>query len=878
MAGYKKNAVIGIDIGTNDSICAYVGKAMVDIVQNEVSSRKTPTVVGFTDRERLLGDSAQVKMKSNFKNSIRNFRHLMGPATLSAEDQKKEKFWALCPKETTETADNSLGYEVSYKGEQRTFSATQVAGMYLNKMKETSETWCNARVNDVVVSCPSYFNDFQRQAMIDAASTAGLHCLRVMNEHCATALAYGIYRTKDFDAETPTITAFGHMGHSNFSCSIVSFTSSKLQVLAEVSDRHCAGRDMDEALIRHFSAEFEKKFGCNPLESKKALLKLEDGVGKCKKVLSANDEANIGVECLMEDEDFSSKVTREKFEELCAPLKARVEAAIDACVAKAGVEHSQIQFVEIVGGASRVPWFKEAMKAKFGGKDLATTLNADECVARGCALMAAILSPLYKVRDFKVEDQAPHAIEISWVGKEEGKEEDKDGDASMTETQKTEGGEECMKNMDVFNPDAKDKMDVKKYITWYRNGPFDLGVGYKVAEGAERKEELGRYSVDLPVSSERKKVKIEAKLNVHGMFAINQAVLVETEEYEETVREKREIPEEELQRRAEEKKAAKAAKAAEAGEEPKADEPMPDAEKKEEEKGEKKPEFEWVDVKKTKTRKKQTVLPLTFAGRHHEVPQAVKDSFLDQETKIQSETRDVKENDAKRNELESYVYDMRDKVTSGSGACSAYMKKEDQAAFGDLLMKGEDWLYDHFEATTVELCDKLQELQTVGAPVMKRFQDRADFKEYVPAFQKTIRDCRSHAQNPSADFEHIEYENKQKIVCGAEEVEKWLMQTQTAENKRELFEDPQVRVADLKVKEKELVKLTTQVMSEPKPKPAPVEEKKEEEAKPEAAEKSEAAAGDADGDAPMEAEKSPQEGNGQGEKEVPAAEATMEVD
>lgn len=300
------------------------------------------------------------------------------------------------------------------------------------------------QVYDVVISVPSYFNDFQRQAMLEASSIAGLNTLRLMNESTATALAYGIYRT--WDSEKPTITAFGHMGHSSFSLCIATFVPGRLEILAEEVSTECAGRDMDRVLMEHFAAEFKKKFGCDPLTNKKAQLKLEDACSKCKKVLSANDQAPIGIECLMEDEDLSSKISREQFEELCAPLQADCEKVIMRAIEAAGMKEfskDDFTYVEVIGGASRVPWFKQTMAKCFQieQSDLSTTLNADESVARGCALQAAILSPAYKVREFKVEDRIMNGIKIEWEGSaKDTVETDKDGDVAMGEDSQEVGG------------------------------------------------------------------------------------------------------------------------------------------------------------------------------------------------------------------------------------------------------------------------------------------------------------------------------------------------------------------------------------------------------------------------------------------------------
>merc|ERR1712228_66873 len=175
------------------------------------------------------------------------------------------------------------------------------------------------------------------------------------------------------------------------------------------------------------------------------------------------------------------------------------------------------------------------------GKDLSRTLNADECVARGCALQAAILSPVYKVRDFKVEDKVPHGVTITWLGtnKDAVEADAGDKDEVMESGETTEEAKNMVqKSMEVFNAD-KDKMDSRRYITWYRNGPFDLGAQYSSSQ-----QKIGEYKIQLGEQPEKKKIKIEAKMNIHGIFSVDNAHIVETEEYEETTKEKREVKDE----------------------------------------------------------------------------------------------------------------------------------------------------------------------------------------------------------------------------------------------------------------------------------------------------------------------------------------------
>merc|ERR1719188_376327 len=215
-----------------------------------------------------------------------------------------------------------------YKGESRKMSAVECTAMYLTRLREITEKWCEGKMCECVIAVPSSFSDVQRQAVLDAATIANLKVLRVMNEHTATALAYGIYRSNDFDPEKPMTVAFCSMGISIFSVTIVQFVRGKLSVICERSDK-VGGRELDECLMRAFAGQFKKKHGCDPLSNKKAAFKLEDAVMKTKKVLSANSEAPVNVECLMEDEDFSSQINREDLETMCAPAKERVTSVLE---------------------------------------------------------------------------------------------------------------------------------------------------------------------------------------------------------------------------------------------------------------------------------------------------------------------------------------------------------------------------------------------------------------------------------------------------------------------------------------------------------------------------------------------------------------------
>mmetsp|Transcript_76217 Transcript_76217/g.182356 ORF Transcript_76217/g.182356 Transcript_76217/m.182356 type:complete len:834 (+) Transcript_76217:38-2539(+) len=817
----SKSAVIGIDLGADTSYVGYVGKGIVDICQNEVSRRETPTLVGFTDRERLLGDSALAQIKSNAKNTCRNFKHILGQK-LDSPQVKEEDFWSTST--IGECPDGGLGYQVNYKGESRDMSAVQVTAMFLTKLRDLTEKWTQSKVADCVIGVPSYYSDVHRQALLDAAKIAGLPVLRLMNEHTATALAYGIYRSNDFDAEKPCTVAFCNMGHTMFSVSIVQFVKGKLTVVCEKADK-VGGRTMTECLMREFSKQFQKKVGCDPLSSKKAAFKLEEAVGKTKKILSANFEAQISCECLMEDEDFGSNINRDAFLEMCQPMMDRVSAVLEgakSAAAAAGIGLEQIDFVEMVGGASRVPWVKEFCSKAFGGKELSTTMNADESVARGCALQAAMLSPLYKVRDFTVVDIIPHSVNIGWMGSSA----DQDAEKGDEEGEHMAGAEGEYKTMTVFPRNSL--MNTVKLLTFYRKGPFDLKLEYEdtsmLVPGCGKL--LGNFKIDLPPAGETKKIKVKVKLTLNGTYCIESAQMLEEEEYEEKIKEKKEI---EVPAETKEEKPAEEAEKPE-GEKAEGEEAKEASPKKEPEK-----KVEWVEVVKKKKRTKRTdinVVATDVCG----LPERTLQKQQDEETAMQADMKEIIETDEKRNDLESYILTMRDKI-SESGKYGAFISSSDREKFESELTKAEDWLYDTFDATKVMYVEKLDELKKVGDPVVFRFKEEEMREDWVKAVQGTITNYCEAAKNPGETYGHISPDKLSSIIKECDTLSAWLADMQGKQSAMPKHEKPVMLCSDLEKKNKEVAKFADEILREPKPKPPepPKEEPKpeEKEAKPE---------------------------------------------
>ena len=416
-----------------------------------------------------------------------------------------------------------MGAEVTYLGQKETFTATQLISMFLSKVKSTASAELKLPVSDIVISVPPWFTDVQRRSLMDAAEIAGLKLLRLINDTTATALGYGITKLDLPTAEEkPRRVAFIDIGHSSYTCSIVEFKKGELAVKSTAYDRHFGGRNFDKALVDHFAKEFKEKYKIDINTNPKALVRVAAAAEKMKKILSANAQAPISIESLMNDVDVSGMMKREELEELLKPLLDRVAIPLEQALAEAKVKIEDIDAVEMVGGCTRVPSLKDRI-SKFFGKPLSFTLNQDEAVARGCAFTCAILSPVFRVRDFSIHDIVNYPIEFNW----EQSPDIPDEDTSLT----------------VFN--KGNVMPSTKILTFYRKQPFDLEAKYAKPDMLPGKMNpwIGRFSVK-GVKADSKDdfmiCKLKARLNLHGVLNVESGYYVEDVEIEEPIPEEKE--------------------------------------------------------------------------------------------------------------------------------------------------------------------------------------------------------------------------------------------------------------------------------------------------------------------------------------------------
>jgi heat shock 70kDa protein 4 len=333
--------MIGISVGSQNTVVGVLKNGNVDIILSETSSRCVPTISAFQERERAFGDSAFSTIKSNFNRTVVYPNRWLGIQSDWPFLQEETKYATAQPQVDKH---NKIGFEINYKNDQDVYYPESLMGLFFDKLKQN---WKNAGYDtrEVVVSVPDYYTAHERKAMLDALTIADLSCTALLNESSAIAIEYGLKRRIQFDEKVPKIVAFVDMGQSKTTISFASFTKNTQKVISVTSERFCGAREFDYLLMAHFSAIFQKKYGCNPMNSTKCRLRLMDAIAKVRKTLTVNREANINVESLMEDEDLNHNLTRDEFEQIIAPVTEKFRNLLKKAIDNAMAEGSKIKMI-----------------------------------------------------------------------------------------------------------------------------------------------------------------------------------------------------------------------------------------------------------------------------------------------------------------------------------------------------------------------------------------------------------------------------------------------------------------------------------------------------------------------------------------------------
>ena len=398
--------VIGIDLGTTNSCVAIMDGSKPRVVENSEGARTTPSIVGFTESERLVGQAAKRQAVTNPTNTVFAVKRLIGRAFNDKDLSKEKKNMPF------EIVDGGNG-DAWVKAQGENYSPAQISAFILQKMKETVESYLGEDVTQAVITVPAYFNDAQRQATKDAGKIAGLEVLRIINEPTAAALAYGLDKK-----ETKTIAVYD-LGGGTFDITILEIDDGLFEVKSTNGNTFLGGEDFDMRIVNYLSDEFKKENGVDITKDKVALQRLKEAAEKAKIELSSSQQTEINQPFISMDPNGGQplhmvmKLTRSKLESLVSDL---IKASIKPCQAAikdAGLATSNIDEVVLVGGMTRMPKVIEEV-TKFFGREPNKGVNPDEVVAMGAAVQAGVLQG--DVKDVVLLDVTPLSLGIETLG------------------------------------------------------------------------------------------------------------------------------------------------------------------------------------------------------------------------------------------------------------------------------------------------------------------------------------------------------------------------------------------------------------------------------------------------------------------------------
>jgi molecular chaperone DnaK len=399
----KGEKIIGIDLGTTNSVVAVMEGKEAKVIPNQEGNRLTPSVVAFTDKgDVLVGEPARRQAVTNPKRTVYSIKRFMGRRHDEVANEEK-----MVPYPVVGGASDYVKVKIGDKD----YTPPEVSALILRKLKEAAEAYLGHKVNKAVITVPAYFNDAQRQATKDAGQIAGLEVARIINEPTAAALAYGLERK-----EHEKIVVFD-LGGGTFDVSVLEVADGVFRVISTNGDTHLGGDDFDEVLINYVAEEFKKEQGIDLRKDTMALQRLQEACEKAKKELSSASSTDINLPFITADasgpKHLLINITRSKFEQLEDHLVERCRGPVEKALVDAKLKPADIDEVVLVGGSTRMPKVQELVKKMFG-KDPHKGVNPDEVVAVGAAIQGGVLAG--EVSDVLLLDVTPLSLGIETLG------------------------------------------------------------------------------------------------------------------------------------------------------------------------------------------------------------------------------------------------------------------------------------------------------------------------------------------------------------------------------------------------------------------------------------------------------------------------------
>ncbi|EFA76458.1 heat shock protein 70 family member [Heterostelium album PN500] len=787
-------SVIGIDLGTQSFKIGLISPGKYEMVLNEQSQRKTPHQVGWFREERVFGSDAFSLWVRNPKQVYSLYEPLVG--TIYRDGILEE------------IGMGSLGYSVSNDTERNTFKVKysddvyytpeELLAMTLRRIKELASNYIHGNVKECVIAIPPWLTSTQRQAVLDAASMSGLNVLSLV--HSINAASLNFATDREFERNQTAI--FYDMGAKSTKLSLVHFSShtevknkknrtvTNNVVKSMDWDENLGGLNFDMVIVEYLKAKLKKQDSSVDTDDLKLTIKLLKEASKMKETLSVNQQAHIFIGGIQGDTDFSSAITRTEFEELAAPLFERAVAPLKRIIEANGLNPSDIDFVELIGGCSRIPGVQAALKAYLKREVLDKHLNGDEAVASGATFYAASLSHYFRVKDIRLKDITPFGIDVKLVQQpqtvlsqqqqqdEQQVEQSNDDDESSPSSNSNSNN-----NSPVFFR-KNNRINIKKSLTFYSNQSFSVNISYSDVQPSS----IAYYTVsNIPVASDnlnftgKPKITCSIRLNSNGMAILEKA------EAEITVFTQRVKSTPSSSNSTSNSSSASTASA--------------DGTTTTEESTETKPTGE-------------STPPVTeLVSRVHRIPLniSVVYSVVQPLTREQLATMNVRLNqlDAKdkslrdlrheKNNIEAFIYETRDKLDSEEyQACSTPEERETFLADIDVTSQWLSDANDNSLEDIVEFQNQYRDIKKKGDKIFRRVSEKANIPGALEELQTLLTKLKPLVANLTKDMEKPE--DAKRITDKVEQLEKWIKEKKSEFDSADFTKDLSFSSADIKFK------------------------------------------------------------------------------
>ncbi|KAA8520059.1 hypothetical protein F0562_014315 [Nyssa sinensis] len=752
-------SVVGFDIGNENCVIAVVKQGGIDVLLNDESKRETPAVVSFGEKQRFLGSAGAASATMHPKSTISQVKRLIGRKFKEPDVQDDLR---LFPFETSECPDGGILIHLQYLNEKQTFSPVQILAMLFVHLKQITEKNLEMPISDCVIGIPSYFTDLQRRTYLHATEIAGLKPLRLMHDCTAIALGYGIYKA-DFSNAGPTYVMFIDIGQCDTQVAVASFEPGHMKILSHAFDSNLGGRDFDEVLFRYFAAQFKEQYNIDVYSNARASTRLRASCEKLKKVLSANPEAPLTIECLMDEKDVKGFIKREDFEKLSSDLLERINIPCRKALADCGLTVEKTHTVELVGSGSRLPAITRILTTLFR-REPSRTLNASECVARGCALQCAMLSPIFRVREYEVQDSFPFSIGFS-----------------------SDEGPICTLSNGILFPRGHPFPSVKM-LTFHRNNTFHIHIFYadqnELPSGTSPKISdlmIGPFQVS---HAEKVKVKVRVQLNLHGIVTVESASLLEDHKDDSILRSDAHLTSE--KREGDNHGTSDAVNHTEAASFAQSH-PLSTSAADEMRKG------------KATSRQDIAVSESVCGGMtKDELSRA-------QEKELQLARQDIKieQTKDKKNTLESYVYETRNKILN---TYRSFATESEREGISRNLQQTEEWLYDDGDDESDHVyTGKLEDLKKLVDPIENRYKDIESRAQATRALLQCIVDYQMAAGSLPAN-------QRDAVINECNKAEQWLRERTQQQDSLPKNADPILWSSEIKRKAEALNAMCKHIM------------------------------------------------------------------